>query len=67
MKKKTYTVLSKIPLVGLVARAVCKPVMFCSPGLSDGVYDDLMAYMQKHPDVLMTEKLAKEIRAAGKK
>ena len=63
MKKKTYSILSKLPLVNLVVDLVCKPVMFCSPGMVDGAFDDLVEYARKHPDVLITEKVAKEIRS----
>lgn len=61
MKKKAYTILSCIPVVSAIADAIIKPVLFCSPGLSDGVYDPLIEYMKKHPDELMTEKLANQI------
>lgn len=67
VKKKTYAVLSKIPLASLVVDAVCKPVMLCSPGIADGIYDDLREYMKAHPDILITEKLAKQIRSGKSK
>lgn len=63
MKKKTYSILSKLPLVNLVADLVCKPIMFCSPGMANGAFDDLVEYARKHPDVIITEKIAKEIRS----
>ena len=60
MKKKTYSILSKLPLVSLVVDFVCKPVMFCSPGMAD---DDLAEYARKNPDILITKKIAEEIRS----
>lgn len=62
MKKKIYDVLSMIPFVNVITDIICKPVMFCSPGMAEGIYDDLFAYMKNHPDILITEKLAKAIR-----
>ncbi len=62
MKKKTYRILSTIPFVNIIISLICKPVMFCSPGISDGAYDDLLSYMKDNPDILMTETLAKKIR-----
>ncbi len=63
MKKKTYSILSKLPLVSLVVDFVCKPVMFCSPGMADGAFDDLAEYARKNPDILITKKIAEEIRS----
>lgn len=62
MKKKTYKILSKIPIINALTDIIVKPVLFCSPGIADGIYDDLFEYMKKHPDILMTDKLAKTIR-----
>ena len=67
MNKKVYNFLSKIPFVGFITRITVKPVIFCSPGLSEGVYDELFSYMRAHPNVLITEKLAKEIYSGFRK
>ena len=61
MKTKTYNILRKIPIAGSIAQFICQPYKFCSPGMDDGVYEPLFKYMKEHPDILMTEELAKEI------
>ena len=61
MNKKVYAVLTKIPIIGVATNLICQPYMFSSVGYDDGVYDDLLKYMKKHPDVLMTKKLAQKI------
>lgn len=62
MKKKTYDVLSKIPVVNVIAYLSCKPILFCSQMLDDGEIPKLLEeYAKKHPDELITEKVLKEI------
>lgn len=64
MNKKVYAVLTKIPIIGVATNLICQPYMFSSVGYDGGVYDDLLIYMKKHPDVLMTKNwLKKSIKA----
>lgn len=58
MKKKTYKILSRIPIVNIITFVTATPMIFCSPGIDKGIYDKVFAYMKKHPDVHMTTKLA---------
>ena len=62
MNRKVFNILTKIPVVGLVTYIIYRPYLFSSVGMDEGVYDDLLEYMHKHPDVLMTNKLAGKIR-----
>ena len=61
MKRRTYEVISSIPIFGRLAKIICDPYLFSSQGRADGTYDALLEYMKKHPDVLMTNKLAEEV------
>lgn len=62
MKKSTYRILQKIPVVNLVVFALgYKELMFCTPMLFDESTKLIMEYAKKHPDVLITEKLGSEI------
>lgn len=62
MKKSTYNTLSKIPIVGTIAQIICSPILFSSQGIADGTYDYLRDFAKKHPDILITDKLAKDIK-----
>lgn len=74
--KNLYKVVSLIPILGTVIYVAHKkksgkseedrPFMFCSMGLDEGTYDDLIEYMKDHPGVKMTEKLAEEIRSKNR-
>ena len=66
MTKKTYTVLSKIPVVSTVVRKIVDPFVFLSVGFEEGIYDPILEYMKKNPNVLMTNKLAREIWSSQK-
>lgn len=63
MKKKTYYIINCIPLFGdlFLRLSGNKQIMMCSPGLSEGIYDPILAYMREHPDEVVTDKMAKEI------
>ena len=47
MKKKIYSVFSKIPIINVLTKLIIKPILFCSPGIADGAYDDLFEYVLK--------------------
>lgn len=63
MKKKTYRIIECIPVFGKLYLFLSgnHKIMMCSPGLSEGIYDPILAYMREHPDEVVTDKMAKEI------
>lgn len=66
MKKKTYTIISHIPVLGPVVRLICEPQM-CSPGMADGVYDPVREYAKLHPDIQITKGLVQKILRESRK
>lgn len=66
MKKKTYAVLSAVPVVGAIITVLCDPLLFCSPAMDEGLPKQVTDFMKAHPDTFITKRLFKEIMA-GKK
>lgn len=61
MKKRTFYVLTRIPLAGPIIQSVFDPMLFCSPALQDGLPKEIRNYMKSHPDTFITKRLLKEI------
>ena len=64
MKKATYKVLTHLPVIGPIIQLKTQP-MHCSPGLTDGLFDEqrklIHAYKKAHPDEAITEQLIKRL------
>lgn len=68
MKKKTYRILTMIPFAKPVMMLLGKSeFMYCSPGLADGTFEPIFEYAQKHPDIVITEKLGHKILSQAAK
>lgn len=60
MKKTTYKFLTHIPIIGTIIKVKTTP-LFCSPGLAEGVYNDVFKiakdYRTKNPNIQITRQL----------
>lgn len=62
MKRVTYNIIKHIPFVKTVLSLTGNDEYFlCSQMLSDKTFEPILVYMRKHPDIVLTEKLAKQI------
>lgn len=61
MTKKTYGILSRIPLAGVVFKMVCDPMLGCSLHLSEGLPRQVTDYAAAHPDIFITKRLLKKL------
>ena len=61
MTKKTYGILSRIPLAGAVFKMVCDPMLGCSLHLSEGLPRRVTDYAAAHPDIFITKRLLKQM------
>lgn len=62
MKRKTYDVLSRIPIVNcVVGLIVDDPNLGSSLMREEGMDKPIVDYMERHPDVHITRQLAKKI------
>lgn len=62
MNKKTYAILSRVPLIGVIVKnIICDPSLHCSPMLNEGLHPAILDYMKKHPDTQITRSLVKKI------
>lgn len=68
MKKKTYDLITNIPIVGIMVDAVVNPFFFYGsneiqefyqPGKP--LYDKVKAFQDKHPNTVITRSLLKKI------
>lgn len=67
MKKRTYGILSYVPLVGDIVKLTCDPMLGNSPSLDEGLPKVVRDYAVAHPDVFITKRLLKEITNGSKK
>lgn len=67
MTKKTYGVLSKIPLVGSIVKMACDPMLGCSPSLDEGLPPKVRKYIIDYPETFITKRLLREIMSGAKK
>ena len=66
MKKKKYCMLRRIPFGKLVLLVTGNTeIKICSQMMSDGLYEPIRKYAKSHPDMVITEKLAKKILSKG--
>lgn len=62
MKKKTYNILSRIPIINTYVKyVVCDPTMYSSPFIASDLWPKVLAYSAKHPDVQITRKILHRI------
>lgn len=67
MKKKTFEMLSRVPIVGTIAKLVLvDPSVFCSPARDEGLISAVNEYAKAHPDELITKKVYERILKTGK-
>lgn len=67
MKKKTYRTLSHIPLIGVIAKLICDPMLGNSLSLNDGLPKAVQDYRMANPDVFITKRLLRKLTDSSKK
>ena len=65
MKKKTYNILSRIPIINTYVKyVVCDPTMYSSPFIASDLWPKVVAYSAKHPDEQIARKLLHNINSS---
>lgn len=68
MKRRTYDILNRIPIVNIALVALGYYEMpECSQGMQEGLYEPIWEYQRKHPDEFITNRMAEEILAGERK
>ena len=67
MTKKTYGILSRLPLAGIIVKLLCDPMLGNGPSLDEGLPQNVREYAVAHPDIFITKRLLKEITSGSKK
>lgn len=70
MKRKTYKILTMLPIVGPIIKVSTNPMIYGSMCLSDeefvkDVIKPFNEYLKKHPDIQPTRQLLEELRKQG--